>query len=324
MIRDVPGRKPRIHPDTWIDPSAEVIGDVVIEQGASVWPGAVLRGDEDNYVRLGKNSNVQDGSVLHVTPEFPCVVGDGVTIGHRAVVHACTVKDNARIGIGAVVLTGAVIEENAQVGAGAVVPPGQDRAGGLAGDGGPRQARAPDGPRRARGDPAQRDGVRRALAPRLRAAPRPPLDDGGAPARTDTAVSTRGGFMPLRTRYLFSAAMDVDPSREALFHEVYDKEHIPALLEVPGVVSAARFKVRELTLMIGGERKTIDPQGAPRYNALYELESPEVLVTAAWARAVERGRWPSRGPGVHPEPPPPPVRAPLSQSSGAPGSDFDF
>ncbi len=107
MIRDVPGRKPRIHPDTWIDPSAEVIGDVTIEQGASVWPGAVLRGDEDNYVRLGRNSNVQDGSVLHVTPEYPCIVGDGVTIGHRAVVHACTIKDNARIGIGAVVLTGA-------------------------------------------------------------------------------------------------------------------------------------------------------------------------------------------------------------------------
>ena len=103
MIRDVPGRKPRIHPDTWIDPSAEVIGDVTIEQGASVWPGAVLRGDEDNYVRLGRNSNVQDGSVLHVTPEYPCIVGDGVTIGHRAVVHACTIKDNARIGIGAVV-----------------------------------------------------------------------------------------------------------------------------------------------------------------------------------------------------------------------------
>jgi hypothetical protein len=97
--------------------------------------------------------------------------------------------------------------------------------------------------------------------------------------------------MSLSTRYLFSAAMDVDPSKDALFHEVYDKEHIPALLEVPGVVSAARFKVRELTLMIGGERKTIVIEGEPRYNALYEVESPEVLVTPAWARAVERGRW---------------------------------
>ena len=99
--------------------------------------------------------------------------------------------------------------------------------------------------------------------------------------------------MPLHTRYLFSAAMDVDPSRDALLHEVYEKEHIPALLEVPGVVSAARFKVRELTLMIGGERKTIVVEGEPRYNAFYELESPEVLVTSAWAGAVERGRWPT-------------------------------
>lgn len=99
--------------------------------------------------------------------------------------------------------------------------------------------------------------------------------------------------MPLHTRYLFSAAMDVDPSREALFHEVYDREHIPALLEVPGVVSAARFKVRELTLMIGGERKTIVVEGEPRYNALYEVESPDVLLSDAWARAVERGRWPT-------------------------------
>jgi gamma-carbonic anhydrase len=124
MIRAVPGRAPRVHPDTWIDPSAQVIGDVIIEAGASIWPGTILRGDQDNYVKVGRDTNVQDGAVLHVTPEFPCVVGAGVTIGHRCVVHACTVMDNCRIGIGAVVLTGAVIGEGAQVGAGAVVPPG--------------------------------------------------------------------------------------------------------------------------------------------------------------------------------------------------------
>jgi carbonic anhydrase/acetyltransferase-like protein (isoleucine patch superfamily) len=121
----VPGRQPRIHPDTWIDPSAQVIGDVEIEAGASVWPGAVLRGDEDNYVRLGRNSNVQDGAVLHVTGRFPCVIGAGVTVGHRAVVHGSVVGDDARIGIGAIVLNGAVVEAGAQVGAGALVPPGK-------------------------------------------------------------------------------------------------------------------------------------------------------------------------------------------------------
>ena len=125
MIREVPGRTPRVHPDAWVDPQAAVIGDVTIDAGASVWPFTVLRGDQDNYVRLGKNSNVQDNSVLHVTPEFPCIVGDNVTIGHRAVVHACTIMDNVRIGIGAVVLDGAVVEEGAQVGAGALVPPGK-------------------------------------------------------------------------------------------------------------------------------------------------------------------------------------------------------
>ena len=125
MIREVPGRRPRIDPDAYVDPQAAVIGDVTIAAGASVWPFAVLRGDQDNYVTLGRNSNVQDNSVLHVTPEFPCTVGDNVTIGHRAVVHACRVMNNVRIGIGAVVLDGAVIEEGAQVGAGALVPPGK-------------------------------------------------------------------------------------------------------------------------------------------------------------------------------------------------------
>src|SRR4029434_6917309 len=100
-----------------IDPQAAVIGDVTIGAGSSVWPFAVLRGDQDNYVTLGRNSNVQDNSVLHVTPEFPCIVGDFVTIGHRAVVHACRVMNNVRIGIGAVVLDGAVVEEGAPVGA---------------------------------------------------------------------------------------------------------------------------------------------------------------------------------------------------------------
>jgi carbonic anhydrase/acetyltransferase-like protein (isoleucine patch superfamily) len=124
MIRPVPGRQPRIDADAYIDLAAQVIGDVRIEAGASVWPFSVLRGDQ-NYVSLGRDSNVQDLSVLHVTSRHPCIVGAGVTIGHRAVIHGCTIMNHARIGIGAVVLNGAVVEEGAQVGAGALVPPGK-------------------------------------------------------------------------------------------------------------------------------------------------------------------------------------------------------
>ena len=98
--------------------------------------------------------------------------------------------------------------------------------------------------------------------------------------------------MPLTTRYLFSAAMDVRPDKEALFHEVYDQEHVPILLEVPGVVSVARFQTRFLTMVLGGQRKTIAVESEPRYHALYELESPDVLTSSAWAEAVDRGRWP--------------------------------
>lgn len=122
-VRPLAGRAPRIHPDAWVDPAALVIGDVELAEGVSVWPFTVVRGDEGQYIRIGRNTNVQDNSVVHVTPELPCIIGEGVTIGHRAVVHACTIGDNVRIGIGAVVLTGAVVEDNAQVGAGAVVAP---------------------------------------------------------------------------------------------------------------------------------------------------------------------------------------------------------
>ena len=93
--------------------------------GPCATPHATCGCSISSAATLGKNSNVQDAAVLHVTPEFPCIVGDGVTIGHGALVHACTIKDNARIGIGAIVLNGALVEEEAQVGAGALVPPGK-------------------------------------------------------------------------------------------------------------------------------------------------------------------------------------------------------
>jgi hypothetical protein len=100
--------------------------------------------------------------------------------------------------------------------------------------------------------------------------------------------------MSIASRFLFSAAMDVSPERERLFHEVYDTEHVPLILTVPGVIAATRFETQPLTMFLGGERKTMDPQGAPRFHALYELESPEVLLSPAWAKAVEEGRWPAQ------------------------------
>ncbi len=96
-----------------------------------------------------------------------------------------------------------------------------------------------------------------------------------------------------KTRYIFTASMDIDPDKEALFNEVYDTEHIPLILDVPGVLAATRCVSAPLTMIIGGERKTIVAEGEPRYSAIYELESAEVLTGEAWARAVDHGRWPA-------------------------------
>jgi hypothetical protein len=98
--------------------------------------------------------------------------------------------------------------------------------------------------------------------------------------------------MPITGCYLFTASMDVEPAKEALFNEVYDREHVPTILKVPGVVSALRFKRRPLEMIIGGERTRIVIEGEPTYTALYELESPSVLVSPEFAKAVELGRWP--------------------------------
>ncbi len=97
--------------------------------------------------------------------------------------------------------------------------------------------------------------------------------------------------MPFRSKYLFSASMDVEPEKEDIFNEVYDTEHIPILKKVPGVLSVARFKTQELTMVVGGERRTIVAENEPRYSALYEIEGPEVLTSDAWAEAVDKGLW---------------------------------
>jgi len=99
--------------------------------------------------------------------------------------------------------------------------------------------------------------------------------------------------MATQARYIFIASMDVDPAKEDLFNEVYDAEHVPLLLKVPGVLSARRYKSEPLTMFIAGKRQTIEAEGEPRYSAVYEIESPEVLTSAAWAKAVDQGRWPT-------------------------------
>ncbi|WP_049621333.1 gamma carbonic anhydrase family protein [Frateuria defendens] len=129
-LRTYRGIAPRLGERVYVDPAATVVGDVVLGDDVSIWPGAVLRGDV-NHIRIGARSNIQDGAVLHVAhagpygPGFPCLIGEGVTVGHGAVVHACTVEDYCLIGMHATVLDGAVVRRHGFVGAGSVVPPGK-------------------------------------------------------------------------------------------------------------------------------------------------------------------------------------------------------
>jgi carbonic anhydrase/acetyltransferase-like protein (isoleucine patch superfamily) len=125
-IYDMEGKQPQLPPEGeyWIAPNAVVFGDVILKKNASVWFGAVLRGDNDP-ITIGENTNVQDGAVLHSDPGLPLTLGDNVTVGHMAMVHSCDVGDNSLIGIGAVVLARAKIGKNSLVGAGALVPEGK-------------------------------------------------------------------------------------------------------------------------------------------------------------------------------------------------------
>lgn len=100
--------------------------------------------------------------------------------------------------------------------------------------------------------------------------------------------------MPIQSRYLFIASMDVEPEREARFNEVYNAEHCPLLAQVPGVLSVARFETQELVISMGGETRKIVAVDEPKHHALYELESPETLTSAAWSAAVDAGSWPEQ------------------------------
>ncbi|MEJ2639989.1 MAG: gamma carbonic anhydrase family protein [Desulfosarcinaceae bacterium] len=120
MMLPYEGKTPRIHPSVFVAPTAVIIGAVEIAAGASVWFGAVLRGDLAP-IRIGARTNIQDNCTIHVDIDTPAIIGDGVTIGHNAVVHGCTIEDHCLIGMGALVLNQAWIGSGSIIAAGAVV-----------------------------------------------------------------------------------------------------------------------------------------------------------------------------------------------------------
>lgn len=123
MIIALRGRAPELHAEAWVAPNATVIGQVRLAARASVWYSATLRAEAEP-IDIGAGTNIQDGVVIHVDPEYPVRVGSGVSVGHNAVLHGCTVEDGALIGMGAIVLNGAVVGAGSLVAAGALVPQG--------------------------------------------------------------------------------------------------------------------------------------------------------------------------------------------------------
>jgi len=137
---------PWLGEDAYVDETAVVIGDVTIGAKSSVWPLAVVRGDV-NRIRIGERTNIQDGSVVHVTHDgefspggYPTTIGDDVTVGHRAIVHACTIEDRVLVGMGAIIMDDAVVRSDAILGAGALVPPGKELTSGWLYVGSPAKA----------------------------------------------------------------------------------------------------------------------------------------------------------------------------------------
>ena len=124
MIWQIDGIAPQVDPDAWVAPDAQVIGRVRLGAGASVWFGAVLRGDNE-WISVGACTNVQENSTLHTDLGFPLTIGAGCTIGHKAILHGCTIKDDVLIGMGATVMNGATVGAGSLIGAGALVPEGR-------------------------------------------------------------------------------------------------------------------------------------------------------------------------------------------------------
>ena len=124
MLKTYSGKKPILESSVYVSEDALIIGDVTIGENSSIWFKSVVRGDV-NYIKIGKRTNIQDLSVLHVTSKtHPLIVGDEVTVGHRAILHGCTVNDRVLVGMGTIVLDGAVVESDTVIGAGSVVTPG--------------------------------------------------------------------------------------------------------------------------------------------------------------------------------------------------------
>lgn len=120
MILELDNIKPKIHENTFIANSADIIGNVEIFENVSIWFGAVLRGDVEKIV-IGKNSNIQDNSTVHTDFGIPCIIGENVTVGHNVVLHSCNISDNVIVGMGSTILNGAKIAKNCLVGANSLV-----------------------------------------------------------------------------------------------------------------------------------------------------------------------------------------------------------
>lgn len=125
IIITLDGVTPKVHPTAFIAPTAVLIGDVEVGPETNIWFGCVLRGDV-NHIRVGARTNIQDGTIVHVDVRtYPCIIGDDVTIGHAAIVHACTLKNRAFVAIGSTVLDGAVVEEGGMLGTGGLLAGGK-------------------------------------------------------------------------------------------------------------------------------------------------------------------------------------------------------
>ena len=126
MIRPFRGSVPHVAPSAYVDPSAQVIGDVRVGERASVWCNASIRGDVHS-IRIGDDSNIQDNSVLHADfPDYPLLIGNRVTVGHSVVLHGCVIEDDALIGIGSIVLNGARVGKGSVIAAGTLIPEGAE------------------------------------------------------------------------------------------------------------------------------------------------------------------------------------------------------